>query len=249
MKKILSIVFLFGLMLMPNLLFADTVDESNPVSSETKYYKTVTYYDNSPYLISTLDGYESITTEVSEEEYNLAIPDENTRGDAAVETTYKRLESTIYKNGNYYRYKATLNWKLMPSKRSYDIIAIGFYSSVKVHSNLVLFSQYYCKTSGSCYTSSTNTPQVFTNGAGTSFALPSGDLTTLRQTFYFDVEKTGSGTLVSQIAAGDYAHATSSISLTNSKKYSVGAGGIQHNGNSSYYDAIGAATATWSGSW
>ena len=140
----------------------------------------------------------------------------------------------------------------MPSTRSYDIIAIGFLPSVKVHNNTTYFSQYYCYSDGSgCYTTYTNYPQVFIDGAGTSFALPTGGLNQLRQTFYFDVEKNGTGTIITQNSYADYAHATSTISLANSKKYTVaGSGAIYLNTSiSSYYDTMSTAIATWNGTW
>jgi|GEM_PF-1021905 len=40
------------------------------------------------------------------------------------ETTYKKLTTTIIKNGSYYRVRNDLTWKKMPSTRSYDVFGI-----------------------------------------------------------------------------------------------------------------------------
>ncbi|MBQ7789713.1 MAG: hypothetical protein IJ399_00465 [Bacilli bacterium] len=238
MRKLFMIIAV-SLFFLPFLVKAEENDEQYYI---TKYYKTVTYNN----FISTFYN-NSITTEITEEEYNNA--DTSQSKSATVETTYKKLTSSIAANGSNYRYKAELIWKIIPSVRSYDIIGIGFYQNVKVKNNNLYFNQEYCLSSGSCYNSSINYPQIFSNGAGTSFALPSGSLSSLKETLYFDVEKNTSATITSQLAASDYSHATSTISLANSKKYSVNANGISLNGVSSYYDNINAAKAYWSGSW
>lgn len=238
-KKLL----VFVLIAFPFVINAAENDSNNLelLDQVTKYYKIIVYYNNDSLFNN------SITTEISEEEYENS--NDLLSKDATVETTYKKLTSSIYQNGNYYRYKAKLVWKSIPSVRSYDIIGIGFYQSVKVKNNNTFFTQEYCISGGSCYTSSINYPQVFNSGAGTSFQLPSGSLNSLNQTFYFDVEKNTSSTITTQLAASDYSHATSSISLNNSKKYTVNTNGIALNGVSSYYDSMNAAKAYWSGSW
>ena len=79
-------------------------------------------------------------------------PGENMiNGPGYTNTDYKSLTTTIYSNGSKYRYSATLNWKIFPSVRSYDVLAIGHLSNVKYSSNLN-FSQYYCTTGGGCRT-------------------------------------------------------------------------------------------------
>ena len=135
------------------------------------------------------------------------------------------MTTSITKNGNYYRFKNVLHWKSIPSTRSYDIIGIGHYQSVAIYGT-THFNQEYCFNSGACYNSTTNYPQIFSSGAGTSFQLPSGSLSSLDQTFYFDVQKNTSATITTLKAVGDYSHATSSISLENSKKYTINISGI-----------------------
>ena len=70
-------------------------------------------------------------------------------------------------------------------------------------------------------------PQTFSGGSGTSFKLPTGALTALKATFYFDVIKTdSSATIYGQLAASDYSHATSSVTADQSKNYTVTNSGI-----------------------
>ena len=245
MKKRYFVYLLVSLFFIPVFAFASEVDDEFVlVSEETKYYKTITP------LFSSSDS-QSRTYEISKAEYD-AVDFENTRSNPTTyETVYKSMTSSISANGSYYRYKNVLNWKSMPSTRSYDIIGIGFLQSVKVHNDTTYFDEYYCYTVGGCYHITVNHPQIFISGAGTSFVLPSGDLNQLRQTFYFDVEKASSNTVYTQKAYADYSHATTNVTLTDSKKYSViQSGGIYLNTSiSSYYDAMSTAIATWTGTW
>ncbi len=243
-KLVLSIMALC--LFIPFVVNADVNDEEI-VAQTIKYYKTVTFNNNlcSASLNSLCNN--SITYEVSKEEFDNSSTEPIC--DGLVETTYKRLTSTISTYATYYfKYSANLYWKQMPSKRSYDIMGIGHYGSVKNMGNNVYFEQHYTK-NGTNYTDYTNYPQVFSNGSGTSFQLPSGTITALSQDFFIIVEKNTTSTITSQLAAADYAHATSTISLNNSKKYWVDSTGITHNGNSSYYDAINTADAYWYGTW
>lgn len=244
-KILLLIIYL---LFFPTITFAKE-DDFKLISETTKYYKTITYFNN---LYNVSDQSNSVTYEITKEEYENADLTVNVNSNPTImETTYKTMTTSILGNGQYYRYKNVLTWKNMPANRSYDIIGIGFYQTVKIHSNSTHFTQKYCLTGGTCYTTTTNYPQIFVSGAGTSFALPSGSLESLQQVFYFDVEKNTSSVITTQKAFGDYSHATKSISLANSKKYSViQSGGIVLNSSvSGYYDSIAEAIATWTGTW
>ena len=245
MKRIVLTIIALCLFI-PFIVNAE-VNNEEIVAQTIKYYKTVTLNDSlcSVNLNSLCNN--SITYEVSKEEFDNSLT-EPIR-DGLVETAYKRLTSTISTFTNYYyKYSANLYWKQIPSKRSYDIMGIGHYGSVRILDGDTYFEQHYTK-NGTNYTTYLNYPQVFSNGGGCSFELPSGTLTALSQDFYFIVEKNTTSTIIQQLAAADYAHATSTISLNNSKKYWVGSAGITHNGNSSYYDAINTADAYWTGTW
>lgn len=247
MKKYLVILNLFALLLIPNKVFAE--EEFVEVSSTTKYYKTITYYEDSGFYTTNEDSDSSVrsyTVEVTEEEYynhdNGINPQSTT-----VTTEYKKMVSSISSNGSKYRYRVVLDWQQIPKTRSYDIIGIGHPKDVKLSGDLH-FAQDYCTNDGcSCTVSYTGTKS--STGATSTFKLPSGTLTALIQTFYFDVEKNAS-TVTSQSAYGDYSHATKTITKTNALKHTVGTSGIKLKSEiSSYYDSISYALARWTGSW
>ena len=244
MKRIVLTIIALCLFI-PFVVNADVNDEEI-VAQTIKYYKTITF--NNSLCSVNLNNLcnNSITYEVTKEEFDNS-PSEPIR-DGLTETAYKRLTSTISTFNVYYKYSANLYWKQIPSTRSYDIMGIGHYGSVRILDDDVYFEQHYTK-NGTNYTTYLNYPQVFSNGGGCSFELPSGTLTALSQDLYIIVEKNTNSTIIEQLAAADYAHATSTISLNNSKKYYIGPAGITHNGNSSYYDAIDTADAYWAGTW
>lgn len=249
MKKIF-IGTLLAIFIFPITTFAQE-DEFKVIAQETKYYKTIIVNSNFNSLNSKeqLNG-NSNSVEITKEEYENA-PEGNisTYANGSVETTYKRLTTSILNNGSTYRYQANLTWKNIPSTRSYDIIAIGHNSNVKCN-GLIYFSQTYCLTNGTCRTLSTHYPKQFSTGVGTSFQVPTGNLKSLSQTLYFDVTKNTSSTITAQYAYGDYSHATSNVSLSQSKQYSVGTSGIYLNGSvEGHYDTIPTAVASWNGSW
>ncbi len=262
MKKFkFTLLILLFIVFVPTVAYAEETEDCDGcvLESETiKYFKTETYYDdlvNTERIIKALSGNAySVTTEITEEEYEAVDTNVSnivqTRVGTTIETTYKKMITQIYANGSTYRYKNKLLWKLIPSVRIYDIIGIGFYASVRP-SGTPSFSQYYCNPSG-CTTSTSRTTQIFSNGTSATFKLPSGTLSALDQTFYFDVAKTNpNSTIISQLAAGDYAHATTSTTLSNALNHQV----IQTSGivlDSSIvgnYDTISQAIVYWSGTW
>ena len=222
--------------------------EAELVASETKYYKTTTI---------TRDGITtSRTEEVDENEYNLSSNNTTPtlRNNGYIETTYKKMTSTISQQAStYFRYKVTLEWKQMPSKRSYDIIVIGWESYNVTLLATPYIHQDYTYSGGSTGYGSSGTYQTWSGGASYIIDLPdSTSITKLSSYMYIDVGKTYSGsTVTSLIATGDYAHATSNISLNNAKKHTVNYGGgiILDSSITSYYDTMNAAIATWTGTW
>ena len=204
------------------------------VATTVKYYKTETpMYGR------------SVTTEITEEEYN-SVSDVM-RG--VVDTTYKRMTSTISQNGSKYRYKVTVTWKLMPTMRSYDIIGIGFNNAVYISSS-VYFNFTYQDSSGTYHTSTQYYDRKSTaSGGSAAYKLPTS-MVGLTANLYYDVSKNTSSTLTSLTMCGDYAHATSSVPLANISNYSIGIGGISLGTNiSAYYDAIPCALTTIGVSW
>lgn len=249
MRKISLFVFMI-LVLSPMYVLAN----ENDLYSTTKYYKTTTIVNVSNSIYSLIEKNNSYTEEITEEEYesidpnNVIISFDYSNG--YTETNYKKMTTSIVQNGSTYRYKVILEWKTMPSTRSYDIIGIGFPASVKPQSSIV-FSQYYCFTDSTCNTSVSYTSYIGNNGVGASFGLPVGSLSSLKQTLYVDMEKTNSSsTIIKQYAYGDYSHATKTISYDNARKYTFASGGIILDSSiDDYYDSINTANATWTGSW
>ena len=122
-------------------------------------------------------------------------------------------------------------------------------SNVKVNSTPI-FQQYYCYSGGNCYTSNVYVYKTGTYGAGATYKLAEGTLTTLKATLYFDIAKNTSSTLTGLSAAGDYAHATTTVSSDTAQNYSVVGGGLSLNSSiSGYYDSIQSAVATMSVYW
>lgn len=244
MKKILFSALLFLLIIPIEAYALEKVDDT--YNLETKYYKTTTF------LISTMYNSHkplSYTEEITEAEYNNINPT-NINDIASIETTYKKMTTSIEKSNLNYKYKVVVNWKNMPSARSYDIIAIGFPASVK-NSFSPTFENKYCTSSTKCYTSSTTYySYIGNNGVGVVFKQPTGSLYSLTETLSVLMDKNTSSTIIAQYAYGDYAHAVKSISLDDAKSFKVDTSGIvHHNGTSSLYDAISAARATWTGTW
>lgn len=122
------------------------------------------------------------------------------------QTNYKSLK--MIKNGTHIT--LMLSWIKMPETRSYDVIGIRFTGSAKLSGSITFLQTYKIDTS--LKYSSTNYVQNFSNGFGTSFLLPSGDINMLEESIDFNIS--GSGTIF-----GSYQHAQNNVSLANSKKY------------------------------
>ena len=94
-------------------------------------------------------------------------------------------------------------------------------------------------------------PRSFPNGESATFKIPSGTISSLKQTFYYDVQKTNSdATITTQTAYGDYSHATSSIA-ENDAAYNHTVYGAIYLGSSitGYYDAVSSGIVEWYGTW
>lgn len=251
MKKIIILSGLLILLLIPKEIFAKEITISNEnfeiVSQVEKYYKTTT---NSKQLYYMNSINNTNTIEITKEDYeSIQLDTINPLGNGSSETTYKKLTTSILSNGTAYKYKTVLTWKTFPKVRSYDVIGIGHYSNVKYNSALN-FSQTYCLVDGGCRTLTTYYPKITSTGVGAAFKVPTGELSSLTQTLYFDVEKNVDVTINSQAAYGDYSHATETVTTTQAQDYSIGTSGIVFsNGIGNYYDNISPAMATWTGNW
>lgn len=248
MKKILIIVSCIVSIICINVNAYEWFDEEQLVAMEEKYYKIESSYNSTSLMSTNSNGYSFYTTEVSKEEYENYNPVCSIQSETT-ETTYKKMTTSIFKNNSNYRYQVELNWKNIPKVRSYDIIGIGYLSSVK--STGVTFSHKYC-------TSNTNCKEIkeyshlynSANGVGIVFPLQEGELTSMSQILSVIVSKNTTATILKQYAYGDYSHATSKITLSNAKRFKVNSSGIVlENEIMNYYDAINSATATWAGTW
>lgn len=250
MKKSLIMIAALAIAISPSLVSAKeviNVEKEEILAETTKYYKTITKYDNlsiNAYSSNTVNHSNSYSEEISKEEYDAAEESTiSTQESASVETNYKKMTTTIYQENGNYKLKNELNWKTMPSVRSFDIIGIGTNQSVKVAGG-IMFNQYYCVSGGSCTTSYSHTPKIGSYGAGATFQLMTGGLSTLRITMYYTLSKNTTATITGLDAYGDYSHATSSISHSDAQNYSVNLGGINLNSSiSGKYDSIQSAHA------
>lgn len=226
--------------------------ESIVVARTDKYYKTVTILDNSQIMTAADMGeISSITTEISKEEFDNAptTKEEVSPRSITIDTNYKRLTSTITKeSAAYFIYKAELYWKTIPKTRSNDVMAIGYYGSVRAVSDTPVFTQRICWSDGECMNDYFYYSHRGSNGVGVAFGLPSGDVTYLKQTLEFSVEKNTTSTIVEQLCVADYAHAQRAISFENSQDFWIDTLGINHTYDS-YYDTTPEATAVWTGKW
>lgn len=167
-----------------------------------------------------------------------------------VETTAKKITTRIISSNNgKYRYKVDVEWKKMPSIRSYDIIGIGIDTNVIISTG-VYFQKNYCLTSGACNSSTVAALKSTRTGGAASFSLPKDSLKSLNAYLYFDISKNTSSAITQLNAYGDYAHATKQISENNAQNYSITRSGIILNDSiKDYYDSISYAKAIWTGNW
>lgn len=254
--------FMFVIMLIiPFIVSADTTEEKEIVGQTIKYFRTDTIINNSSVMRdANMSEMSSLTTEVTKEEFDSAEPTTEavapiTGNERAIqtETTYKRLTTTISKEATYYSYEANLYWKNIPKVRSHDIISIGHYNDVELYDNqMVGFNMDYCLDSTLCYTSATGTDVITQYGTAVVFSLPTSSIVSLEQTLYFTVKKAVSRTITEQIAAGDYAHATKTVSSSvaaNNIIPNITGLFIEPDIEDTYYDTTPAAIVEWTGSW
>ena len=189
-------------------------------------------------------GLESVTYVATEEEFqsrNEVMPL------GVVENYWRSVVTRITQIDSNYRYTVSTIWNTMPDERNYDVIAIGITSDV-IRATYPTFTRHYCDYDG-CYNSSVAAIKTADYGAGASFKVPSGTLTGLAATLYFDVTKYISGTITYQEFCGMYAHGTNT-SLTDSQNYTIATGGIGFGASAvDKYVVMGCSYGTWTGTW
>lgn len=224
--------------------YTNASTDNEDIAIATKYYKTTT---TTRYGNTTTE-----TEEVTEQEFNDNQGGTiNMRASGTVETTYKKLMSSITSNTEYsYRmnYRTYMYWKTLPSVRSYDIIGMGFDSTVVNMATYPDFYQLYTQ-GGSTYTSTQAYVDTFNNGVGAVFELPT-NVRTLCQDISFEVSR-ANGTVTRQETSGDYAHAIQTVNgPTVRSNYSSTTLGLSlYSAINSKYDAMSEATVIWEGTW
>lgn len=189
-------------------------------------------------------GLESVTYVATEEEFQSR---NEVRPLGVVENYWRSVVTKIIQVDSNYRYMVSTVWNTMPNERDYDVISIGITSDV-IRSTYPTFTRHYCDYDD-CYNSNVGAIKTGRYGAGASFKVPSGSLTGLGASLYFEVVKDVSGTLTYQEFCGMYAHGTNTT-LTESQNYGIATGGIAFKGTSvNKYVVMGCSYGTWTGTW
>jgi len=212
-----------------------TADDINPV---IKYIKSE--YNN-------LTG-EVTNTEITENEFNNAQLPKPTKS-MTVETVYKKMSLTLISlSGGFADATFTNIWKLLPSTRSFDVLAMRFINLDDINGTQTGEQNYRINNTYSNVSYSWNGTNINrqSNGFGISMNLIDSSSVT-----YFDMNISASLTVTGSnpIAYATYQHATSNVTLAQSKNYTLGAGGlgsvINFNNNiDNYYDGTTGLSAT-----
>lgn len=260
--KLLKIVVFCLFLSFPIIVSANNEEfnddyDYNLLSSNTKYYKTITIIDNSNINLASNILNDNIimsyTEEITEKEYENVNEEDEIQIQSSsntVQTEYKKLTVSILENGTKYMYTAVLDWKKMPAVRSYDIIAIGYYQSVKTTS--LSYQTDYCLNNGSCYKNNVYNSKITASGSGATFKLPeSKDLKSLKNTLKLYMDKNvNDATIIEQNAVADYAHAVKTVSSALAQEYSINLSGIALTSNNiSSYDDMSNVSTKLSCSW
>lgn len=255
MKKFNLMLIMISFILIPNTIKALEIEESESMLTEysetTKYYKTITVLNNSEMLSRAGFNTSSFTTEITEEEFYSDDEEDGINGSSYVSSSTKKVTASIAKisNSNYYKYTATAEWKKMPSVRSYDSIGIGFYPSVILYGT-PHFEQYYCTTGGTCNTQNSGWKLYSsTYGTAATYYLPSGELSTLKHTFYAYLQKRDSSvTIYEQEAGASYGQATQSVTYTEAKDFTMSTAGLNYKSAYNKYSVVSVSNI-WNGTW
>ena len=239
MKKIFLLIAL-SMIILPIMVHADeihyidngkatiTADEYNNLlnlgcEEREIYGMSLSLYNENKNLSG--EVVKKVTLDTSEFPQLSLNPDETIGGGIAspsnygyCQTEYKKM--TVYiievNNGQYYRYKITLDWLKMPSTRSWDIIALSHESNLELGISAT-FNQNWCKSSG-CSSSFEGNYYSYDKVEIVTFKLPTGTLTSMNSFLYYPVLRINENEVIQDITTyGDYAHATSRLSNPLSK--------------------------------
>ncbi|MBE6139272.1 MAG: hypothetical protein E7174_02030 [Firmicutes bacterium] len=223
-------------------------DNENLVKTEdTKYVRVDDIYDLRGNIVSRIEK------EVTEEEAQNFLKEKKnspqTRASASYSTSMKRITLTVVPSGYVTHRVITLTntWLSIPSVKSYDVLAVGAEAT-----------SYYVRMSGGTlsgyqkydgayhrYTQSSDNTKISTGwgagGGGIGISMNIDDSVTS------SLENSLTVTLITDaepfVVHGTYQHATSNVSLSQSKNYTFsenGMGGVLNFASSvsSYYDGM-----------
>lgn len=197
--------------------------------SKEKYMKSTIVYDQGQVVSSNEEEVslnEFTNSDVTEPIY---VPIQV----ATTETTYRRLKMTIVvwgNNSNNMSITLTNTWKQLPSMKTYDVLAIapGVSFSLKSSGYRSAYQEYdgniinYSETGDKWNEVKDNI--IFGKGMGISQNLVDAATTSLENSMTYRV-KAVQATLPFNVR-GAYAHAIVDTPLSQSKKYTLGSGGI-----------------------
>lgn len=237
--------------------FTDNKDiQAQIVAQVKKYVKTTTSVRNGiEFHTSEFLTEDEIMQEVEATKNNPPYPSRDATGtyyNGIAYTSYKVVQTYIVNlDDDTMRYKVDIHWLQIPTTRSYDIMGIGIESNkVQINSGLNFRETWWASNSEhyatSCY------PKYENTGGTVMFLLPSGSLQSLEAYLYFTVDKkAGVNTVTTLSAAGDYAHATTSVSDDAYNYFSTNiVTGIEiDNPYANSYDEMSEAVASFVGTW
>lgn len=232
MKKIMFVLLLMVLLLSYNVKADEYFyTNTNGVNFTKEEYDFITDFYFEGYQNDMTQSELNIIREFVGAEINTVEYDDiiyAPQGTVTLETTYKQFALTSACSGNKCIMNSTLDWKLLPATRSYDVMGMyytgGFTSGsiqTKVYNGSTLLNTYL-------------SPKIFVNGFGQSFKLPTGSNLDL------GIIQTYTVTKGSTIRAS-YQHAQASVTLNQSKSYTLstgGLGGVFNHNYGSYYDGM-----------
>lgn len=183
------------------------------------------------YVLSTYNPSLNLTTEreITENEYNAFEREGNTRlnsGSVTAETNAKILVMGFVANSYWHYATLTATWKYMPSVREYDVI--GFYGDgFTIREGSQAGQQMYTDANYNYqvinYAWNGTNIKKFTNGYGISMNLVNPTIHSLSLDTACDLR----ADVTNPVLFGSYQHAVdSSITLTQSKNYTLGSGGL-----------------------
>ena len=223
MKKVLSLLILSTAIIGIGKVNAESNNDiyyTNPNGislTEKEYNYTKTMFNEHFLEIMNQEDYEFIKrSNVNDSEVEITIKEPDyiqSRTSSYVETQAKRLAISKSCTNSICTVIMTNTWKYEPKVKSYDVMGAKF-------SNTSRYDDGYAaiwKVNGTNHVCSEYVTNA--NGIGCSYKLPSDSTADIYTYMTFEVYETGG------LVYGSYQHATSSVTLSQSKNYTFSLGG------------------------